>query len=223
MEKNRADGPSQTSSPEGLAEPHLAIAVVEDDQAVLKVLTLHLRSLGYKTRGFASAEDFLESLEWGPSIDCIISDVRLPQADGLQLIRILLSRGFTAPVVLVTGHGDVSMAVEAMKIGAADFIEKPLQPEQLEEAIRNVIQRASHKLTRDDEIADAKRRLAKLSERQLEIIDLIVAGLTSKEIGVKLRSSHRTIEAHRASIFAKLEIESLAQLVRIKIIAELVP
>lgn len=215
----------QRADPQNAAQPSAGatIVVVEDDPAVQKVLTTYLRAVGFRTRGFGSAEEFLAALDWAPAIDCIVSDLRLPQADGLQLMAKLKAMGLTVPVILITGHGEVQTAVDAMKLGASDFIQKPLQPKQLETAIRNAIVRTQPNVTRADEIAAAKRKLAKLSERQAEIVDLIVSGLTSKEIGLRLQTSHRTIEAHRLNIFDKLEITSLAELVRLKVYADLEP
>ncbi len=196
------------------------IAVVEDDAAVLQVITAFLRSTGVRTRGFPSAEAFLDALDWSPELDCVISDVRLGKIDGIELIERLRSAGMSVPVVLITGHGDVALAVRAMKAGAQDFIEKPFEPEHLASAAETAIRRSKSIGSRFSEVVQARASLDRLTDRQKEVVDLIAAGLTSKEIGCELRMSYRTVETHRFNLMEKLGISSLAELIRLKVLAE---
>lgn len=196
------------------------VVFAEDDDDLLQVLTLYFRGLGYRTRGYKTAELLLKGLDWGPHIDCIISDVRLPGMDGLGLLTELRARGLDTPVVIVTGHGDIPLAVRAMRMGASDFVEKPMAPERLEAAVLTAIKQQRAATSQAEEVAAAQAKLGKLTARQSEVLDLIAQGMTSKEIAVELQMSNRTVEVHRASLMERLEVNSLADLLRIRLLAD---
>jgi two-component system response regulator FixJ len=196
------------------------IVVVEDDQAVLDVLTKFLRSVGYRTRGFGSAEALIDGLDWSPEIDCIISDIRLPKADGIELIQSLRVRGVAVPVVLITGYGDIPLAVRAMKAGATDFLEKPFEPKELQAAVVMALTSPTYQAPGDSDARAALARLGRLTGRQRQIVELITNGLTSKEIALELGMSFRTVEAHRAAIMDKLDLGSLAELIKLIVRAQ---
>lgn len=213
--------PQDSRSIQGLMSPQGTVAVVEDDASLLLVITSLFRKKGFRVRGFASAELLLESLEWSPDIDCIVSDIRLTGIDGVQLIGELRARGLNLPVVLLTAQSEVALAVRAMKAGACDFIEKPFNPMKLTEVVQEVIVRSTSVRIRSVEIVKAKRKLSLLTQRQSEIVGLICDGLTSKQIGIELNMSYRTVEAHRVSIMDKLGVHSMAELVKLRVMADL--
>lgn len=197
------------------------LIIVEDDEALLKILTAYFRSVGYRTRGYSSGEACVQSLEWSPEIDCILTDVRLPGMDGIGLLASLREHGVAAPVVLMTGHGDIPVAVRAMKAGAADFLEKPFEPSAVETSVSAAITSSRLARSRAETARLAVGRLARLTERQLQILDLITAGLTSKEIAAELGMSFRTVEAHRSTIMDRLEVGTLAELIKLKVSSQL--
>ena len=147
-------------------------------------------------------------------IGAIVLDVRMPGISGLSVLDLLVAQGVDQPVIMLTGHGSVEMCRRAFKSGAAEFLEKPVDDEQLLEALQNAVRQ--HVRSRERNHADraARERYAQLSAREREVLGLIVAGLTNKEIGRALTVSPRTVETHRAHLFAKLEAQSLAQLIR---------
>lgn len=196
-----------------------AVAIVDDDQQVLDILVLYLRSVGYRTRAFNNATDLIELLDWSSGIGCIVTDVRMPGMDGLTLLSEIRRRDPSLPVILMTGHGDVPMAVKAIRDGAMDFLEKPLRPEQLENAIAYAIKNAEDASRAQSDVQNARRALAELSPQQARILDLIVQGLTNKEIALVLGNSYRTIETHRAVLMDRLQARSLADLIRMKLLA----
>ncbi len=195
------------------------IVVIEDEQDVLAVLLGHLRSKGCRVRGYRSIEE--EGLDWSPKLDCIVSDVRLPGINGIELTQRLRQKGVLAPVILITGHGDISMAVQAIKAGAADFCQKPITPAELDTAIERAIEAHQNNWTISDEMRASLERLQQLKPRQREVFDLVAEGLTSKEIGQKLGVSFRTIETHRAAVMERLNVSSLADLIKIKLISDM--
>jgi FixJ family two-component response regulator len=209
-----------TSATAGNNERAKTIVIVEDDADLLRVLIYYFRGNGYRTRGFTSADLLLQELNWSSQIDCIVTDVRLPGIDGISLLAELRACHCEIPVVVITGHGDIAMAVQAMKMGAADFVEKPMTPEHLEASVFNAIQRKKTASDRSAELAIAQSKLSKLTLRQSQVLDLIARGLTSKEIAAELQMSYRTVEGHRTSIMDRLEVNSLADLLRIRLLSE---
>jgi two-component system response regulator FixJ len=195
----------------------MTIALIEDDEAVLDSLRLLLESRGMTVRCFSSAEVFLDSIGKEPP-DCIVSDVRMPGLSGLDLQRTLRAQGRRLPVILITGHGDIAMAVQAIKQGAFDFIEKPLDDERLIASIAQAVERGQRARVEQSERELLEARVAELSPRQVEVMHLVADGFSNKEIALKLDISPRTVENYRAWVMEKMGASNLADLVR-KVIA----
>ncbi len=203
-----------------MASEHV-IHVVEDDQPMRDSLVMLLEDAGYKVRAYPRAEDLLAL---GASIEpgCVVSDVRMPGMDGLALLRHLRSSGSTLGLILITGHGDVPLAVTAMKAGASDFLEKPFDAATLLAAIEGALQTRSNEL--DAKYAeDAQQRLEQLTPREREVLDHLAAGASNKEAAVKIGISPRTIEFHRANIITKTGAKGLPDLVRLWLVAQAFP
>jgi len=190
------------------------VYVVDDDDAMRESLTWLIESVGLNVETYASADEFLESYYPGRA-GCVLLDVRMPGMSGLELQGHLQKQQVTVPVIMITGHGDVPMAVRAMKSGAIDFIEKPFNDEQLLESIRNAL--AIDDTRRDEQSfkAEVASRLAQLTPRESEVMDMVTAGKSNKEIANTLGVSAKTVEAHRAKVMEKMEAGSLAELVRL--------
>lgn len=192
------------------------IHVVEDDQPMRDSLVELLEDAGYAVRAYARAEELLArdaAIEPG----CIVSDVRMPGIDGLTLLRRLRTNGSTLPLMLITGHGDVSMAVRAMKAGAVDFLEKPFEADALLAAVDEALRNNSGEVVEDAEAA--RLLLLKLTPREQEVFDHLVTGQSNKEIAARLRISPRTVEFHRAHIMGKTAAKGLPDLVRLSLLA----
>ena len=189
------------------------VHLIDDDDGVRRAVAFLLTTSGYAVRVYESAAAFLEAL---PTVQpgCIVTDVRMPEMDGLELQRQLKQRGIGLPVIVVTGHGDVPLAVEAMKAGAIDFIEKPFNDEKLLSAIRIAIDRHSRDASREDEIAAIRAKIDALSPREREVLDGLVAGLPNKTIAYDLKISARTVVVHRANLMTRMGARSVADLVR---------
>jgi two-component system response regulator FixJ len=194
------------------------IHVVDDDAAMRDSLRFLLEASGFAVRTFDSASAFLAS---GPTgLGCVLTDIRMPEIDGLALLRRLREQGVQLPVIVMTGQGDIAIAVQAMKAGAIDFLEKPFDDATLIEAVGKA-QKQSEKLQEvADASAEAAARLATLTPREREVFDLLVAGLPNKAIANNLGASPRTIEVHRARVFEKLKAHNLPDLVRLLMAAE---
>ena len=191
------------------------IAVIDDDAPVLDSLRLYFTRQGIETSCFTSAQEFLAGIARGARFDCIVCDVRMPGLSGLELVQVLRREGLSAPVVLITGHGDVDMAVAAIKIGAFDFIEKPFDEARLLASIRDAIARQAQPKSCGDDPAELKVRFNSLSERQRQVMELAVAGLSNKEIASRLKISPKTVENHRAWVMERIGARNIADLVRI--------
>ncbi|MBX3664256.1 MAG: response regulator transcription factor [Burkholderiales bacterium] len=189
------------------------IHLIDDDAAVRDSLALLIGTVGLRVRPWASPQDFVTQFDRS-GIGAIVLDVRMPGISGLTVLDRLIAEGVDQPVIMLTGHGTVEMCRRAFKSGAAEFLEKPVDDQKLLDALQAAVQQhvRSRERSRDDR--DARERYARLSAREREVLGLIVAGLTNKEIGRALAVSPRTVETHRASLFAKLDAESLAQLIR---------
>ena len=189
------------------------VFVVDDDEAVRDSLGLLLRSVGHRTELFDSANAFLEAFDAGRR-GCLVLDVRMPGMSGLDLQRELSRRGAQLPIVFITGHGDVPMAVRAMQDGAVDFLEKPFKEQDLLDRISGALAIGSRRRRESDEEAAIADRHASLTPREREVLDLVVEGIANKVIASRLGASRRTIEIHRANVMRKMEADSLAHLVR---------
>lgn len=189
------------------------IHLIDDDAAVREGLALLIGTVGLRVITWADPQAFLRDFD-REAIGAIVLDVRMPGISGLTVLDTLVAQGVDQPVIMLTGHGTVDMCRRAFKAGAAEFLEKPVNDELLIEALQNAVRQ--HVRSRERHQADraARERYAQLSEREREVLGLIVAGLTNKEIGRALNLSPRTVETHRANLFAKLQAESLAQLIR---------
>jgi two-component system, LuxR family, response regulator FixJ len=191
----------------------MTIALIEDDEAALESLSLLLQGRRLAVRGFVSAEAFLASLpELNPQ--CVVSDVRLPGMSGLDLQRELRARGRDAPVILITGHGDIAMAVTAMKEGAFDFVEKPYNADDLIAGIEKALAAGEELRSRESQRLDLLERVAELSPRQKEVMHFVAKGLSNKQIALRLGISPRTVENYRAWVMERMDARSLADLIR---------
>jgi two-component system response regulator FixJ len=185
------------------------IFLIDDHASVRDALGEMLSVFGYSVKAYESADAFLATVNKGEP-GCIVADVKMPGTDGIGLVRELARRGIAMPVVLISGHADVPMAVDAIKSGAQDFIEKPVDDRQLVAAINRALARRD--LQKSPSGIDA--RFARLTPRQIEIFDLVVEGFTSHTIAAKLNISVRTVESYRAEVMEKMQAESVAGLVR---------
>ena len=185
------------------------IFLIDDHASVRDALGEMLSVFGYSVKAYESADAFLATVNKGEP-GCIVADVKMPGTDGIGLVRELARRGIAMPVVLISGHADVPMAVDAIKSGAQDFIEKPVDDTQLVAAINRALARRD--LQKSPSGIDA--RFARLTPRQIEIFDLVVEGFTSHTIAAKLNISVRTVDSYRAEVMEKMQAESVAGLVR---------
>jgi two-component system, LuxR family, response regulator FixJ len=193
------------------------VHVVDDDEAVRDALRFALELEGLAVRTYVDAHALLAA-ELPPS-GCVVTDFRMPEIDGLQLQARLAERGVRLPVIVMTAHGDVPVAVRALKAGAVDFLEKPFQDGQLAGAVKLALEANLKALTRAADAADAARRIALLTPRERDVLELMVAGKSNKEIGRALGTSPRTIDVHRARVFQKLAADSLPDLVHLVLTA----
>jgi FixJ family two-component response regulator len=189
------------------------IHLIDDDEAVRSSLALLINTVGLRVQPWADSQAFLDTFD-RESIGAIVLDVRMPGISGLTVLDTLMAQKVDQPVIMLTGHGTIDMCRRAFKAGAAEFLEKPVDDERLLEALQAAVRQHVQSRQRNQADRVTRQRYAQLSEREREVLGLIVAGLTNKEIGRALDVSPRTIETHRANLFAKLEIDALAQLVR---------
>ncbi len=193
------------------------VYVVDDDEAVRASLTWLLESNGYTVRCHASAERFLQSLQNTDksTISCLILDVRMPGMSGLELQERLISENLPMPISFITGHGDVSMAVSTMKRGAVDFIEKPFKENELCALVERMLTKARVDFAQADQRKNTQSLLSKLTGRERQVLERIVAGRLNKQIADDLSISIKTVEAHRANIMEKLNVNTVADLLRL--------
>ncbi|HEU4476070.1 MAG TPA: response regulator FixJ [Methyloceanibacter sp.] len=193
------------------------VHIVDDDEAVRKSLAFLLSSAGHAVRLYDSATAFLGDLS-NINGGCLITDVRMPEMTGIELLGVLKSKSCTLPAIVITGHGDIPLAVEAMKAGAADFIEKPFDEAAILTAVQAALERAAKGEGGDRAVIAA--RLASLSERERQVLEGLIAGHPNKIIAHDLGISPRTIEVYRANLMAKMEAKSLSELIRMAILAK---
>ncbi|HMW21840.1 MAG TPA: response regulator [Burkholderiaceae bacterium] len=189
------------------------IHLVDDDSAVRQALTLLLSTVGLNVADWSHPQAFLDGFD-RDSVGAIVLDVRMPGLSGLTVIERLRSEGVDHPVIMLTGHGTVDLCRRAFKSGATEFLEKPVGDDQLLDVLHNAVR--DHVLTRQRNAAsrEARERFGTLSARERDVLSLVVAGLTNKEVGRALQLSPRTVETHRAHLSQKLQVGSLAQLIR---------
>jgi len=189
------------------------IHLIDDDDAVRSSLALLISTVGLRVQAWADPQAFMNGFD-RQSVGAIVLDVRMPGISGLSVLDTLKEQGVDQPVIMLTGHGTVEMCRRAFKAGAAEFLEKPVDDEALLEALQSAVRQHVKSRERNQADRQAQARFAQLSAREREVLGLITAGLTNKEIGRALDLSPRTVESHRANLFAKLEADSLAQLIR---------
>jgi len=190
------------------------VHIVDDDSAIRDSLSFLMKSVGFESKVYASAETFLNQADFDKP-GCLVVDVRMRGMSGLELQQVLNEKNSKLPVIIITGHGDIPMAVQAMQAGAVDFLEKPYDNQILIARIRQCLEEVTKEQDKESRIAEAKARLTQLTPRELEVLNLLVAGKHNKIIANELNISVRTAEAHRAKVMKKLQADSLSDIVRI--------
>jgi FixJ family two-component response regulator len=189
------------------------VFIVDDDPAIRIAMQALLESVNLRHEIFASADEFLQNEEQCRA-GCLVLDIRMPGLGGLELQEELIARGSTLPIIFITGHGDVPMAVDAMQKGAVDFIQKPFRDQELLDRIREALSEDRERRALREQHAEVEARLQRLTNREREVLDLVVTGKPNKVIAFELDVSQRTVEIHRARVMEKMEARSLADLVR---------
>ena len=192
------------------------VHVIDDDAAVRDSIGFLLESAGVAARTYDSAPAFLEAADAEPG--CIVTDVRMPEMNGLEMVRRLHELGVRHPVIVMTGHADVPLAIEAVRAGVKDFIEKPFHDEALLASIRSALAEQAGSAEREGQEAEVRERLASLSTRERQVLDGLVAGHANKVIAYDLEISPRTVEVYRANVMTKMQARSLSELVRMAIL-----
>jgi two-component system response regulator FixJ len=193
------------------------VFIVDDDAVVRDSIGILLQSAGFEVRSYASARQFLA--DDVAKVGCLIADVRMPDMSGLELQEELAARRIDLPVIIITGHGEVPLAVRAMKAGAIDFIEKPFDESQILDSLRRALETGSRNRSRAAEVSMAQKMLALLTPRELAVLDKLVKGRSNKVAAFELGISPRTIEIHRAHVMDKLKAANLSDLVRVALAA----
>jgi two-component system, LuxR family, response regulator FixJ len=201
--------------------PDPTVFVVDDDEAVRDSLSLLLETAGHRVEAFESGAKLLGALR-AERRGCIIADVRMPGMDGLELQRELLERGFRLPIIIMTGHGDVPIAVRAMKAGALDFVEKPFSEDAILDTVRLALAQVGRRGPAASE-GEVRERVSNLTQREREVLEAMVAGHPNKAIAHLLQISPRTVEIHRARVMDKMAARSLSHLVRLALQAGIEP
>jgi two-component system, LuxR family, response regulator FixJ len=196
------------------------VHIIDDDEALRESLAFLLRTAKLEVRSFESAKAFLDGLPDG-SLGCVITDVRMPDMSGIDLLRRLKDLKVGVPVIVITGHGDVALAVEAMKVGAADFFEKPFNDDQLVASVRAALQQQLGQMNRDAERAAIEHRISTLSAREKDVLAGLIEGRANKQIAFDLGISPRTVEIYRANLMNKMQANSLSELVRMALVVEM--
>ncbi len=191
------------------------VFVIDDDASVRKALSRLIRSAGYDVQAFASARDFLDHSAIGRAGACLVLDVSMPGLSGLDLQAELNAVNIRLPIIFITGHGDIPMSVKAMKQGAIDFLPKPVKDQDLLKAVEQALAQADNYRAELQEREIINKRLEKLTPREREVMILVVRGLLNKQIAFKLGTTEKTVKVHRGRVMEKMEVPSLAELVRI--------
>jgi two-component system, LuxR family, response regulator FixJ len=191
------------------------VALIDDDEAILDSLELYLRRKGFVVTCFESASAFLDALNTGSDFQCIVTDIRMPKMTGLELQRVLAQRSAALPIIMITGHGDIAMAVAAVKAGAFEFIEKPIDEARLATSVKEAVGQSRDLSADQRQLTELAKRFAGLSERQRQVVELAVEGMSNKEIGAQLGISPRTVEHYRESAMERLHARRFAELIQI--------
>lgn len=206
------------ASESAAAQP--VVHIIDDDEGLRESLAFLLRSAALEVRSFESAKAFLEVLP-DAALSCVITDVRMPDMSGIELLRRLKELKIGVPVIVITGHGDIALAVEAMKIGAADFFEKPFDDDLLVASVRAALQQQEDQTKRGAERAEIEHRIATLSPREKDVLTGLIVGRANKQIAFDLGISPRTVEIYRANLMNKMQANSLSDLVRMALLADM--
>ena len=207
--QNFADAPSKGT-----------VFVVDDDTQVRRSIEQLGKSMGLNVVTFASASEFLRC-DLGDVTGCLVTDVRMPEMNGLEFQSHLMKSGFRLPIIVITGYAEVPIAVQALKAGAFDFIQKPFQPRALVEVIQRAIELDAKQRDQKEQLSEIRSRLANLSPRELEVLRLLVGGTTTKRIAARLKISSTTVDFHRNNILGKMCVDNLVELTRAIDLAEL--
>lgn len=194
------------------------VFIVDDDQAIRHAMELLMRSVGLDHEIFHSADDFLAGFS-DERPGCLVLDIRMPGLGGLELQEKLIQMGSSLPIIFISGHGDVPMAVEAMQKGAVDFIQKPFRDQELLDRIHEALEKDLESRVERDEQSQVQDRMGTLTKREREVLELVVTGKPNKVIAYELGVSQRTVEIHRARVMEKMQAQSLADLVRMHMAA----
>jgi len=207
MDKNAVSSAALPATPE--------VFLVDDDPSVRRALARLIKSAGHQVQTFASAREFLATRADGQEAACLVLDVRMPGLSGTDLQRELQILNRSVPIVFITGHGNIPMSVQAMKAGAVDFLPKPVKDTDLLRAIEQALARAVRDRAERNELEDVLERVEKLTPREREVMVLVVRGLLNKQIAFELGTVEKTIKVHRARVMEKMQVDSLANLVRL--------
>jgi RNA polymerase sigma factor (sigma-70 family) len=205
-----------------MTAPNALVFLIDDDASVRKGVSRLLRSAGYKSESFESASDFLQR-EQHPGPACLIVDVRMPGINGMDLQETLIQRRREEQLVFITGHGDISMCVQAMKAGAADFLPKPFRDEELLQCVQRALTQSAEQRRRSAEKNQIRQLLDLLTPREFEVMQLVIAGMLNKQIAGELGTAEKTVKVHRHRVMQKLRVTSVAELVRLVEKAGLAP
>jgi two-component system response regulator FixJ len=196
------------------------VHIIDDDEGLRESLAFLLRSANLEVRSFESAKAFLDVLPHA-ALGCVITDMRMPDMSGIELLRRLKELKLGVPVIVITGHGDIALAVEAMKIGATDFFEKPFDDDLLLSSVRAALRQQEDHTKRGAERAEIEQRISSLSPREKDVLVGLIEGRANKQIAFDLGISPRTVEIYRANLMNKMQANSLSDLVRMALISEM--
>jgi FixJ family two-component response regulator len=201
--------------------PSPTVFLVDDDPSVRRALARLIKSAGYQVQTFVSAREFLDKMPDANVIACLVLDVRMPGLSGIDLQHELRLTNLVLPIIFITGYGDIPTTVKAMRAGAVDFLPKPVRDKELLRAIEQALARAVRDRARSDEAKVIQSRVEKLTPREREVMSLVVKGWLNKQIACELGTVEKTIKVHRARVMQKMEVDSVAELVRLAERAEM--